>query len=72
MYAPFIFVGKSGYKKRFVRDDIFPECMGCMKSSKPISEIEIQEAKERGEEIDEFDKEAFAPNLETWELLQEE
>jgi len=61
-----------GYKRKFAAGDVFAECMGCMKTSKPVSDEEIQEAEERGEEIDEFDKEAFASNLETWELLKEE
>lgn len=61
-----------GYKRKFAAGDVFPECMGCMKTSRPVSDAEIQEAEEKGEEIDEFDEEAFASNLEIWELLKEE
>jgi len=61
-----------GYKRSFVVGNILPQCISCMRTSKPVSDAEIQEAEERGEEIDEFDKEAFAPSLEIWELLKEE
>jgi len=61
-----------GYKKKLEVGNTFPPCEGCMRISRPVSDTEIQEAAERGEEIDEFDKEAFAPNLETWELVKEE
>lgn len=61
-----------GYKKRYSVGEVFGPCTGCMRVSKPISNTELKEAEERGEEIDEFAEEAVAPDLETWELLKEE
>lgn len=60
-----------GYKRRLRVGDVFPACMGCMRVSREVTIMDIQEAEEKGEEVDEFDKEAFASNLETWELLKE-
>lgn len=60
-----------GNKKRFQEGDVFPQCLGCMRTSRPVTDTEFQEAEERGEEINEFDEEMAAPNLETWELIKE-
>ena len=60
-----------GYKKKFVIGDTFPQCLDCMRTSKPIADVEYNEAKEQGVEVNEFDEGAFAPNLETWELIKE-
>ena len=61
-----------GYKKRYTVGDVFAPCTGCMRVSRPVSDVEFQEAEEMGEEIDEFDEDIAAPNLETWELLVED
>jgi hypothetical protein len=46
-----------GYKKRLNAGDTFPSCVNCMQKQK--------------EEQDEFSPDAFAVNLETWELLEQ-
>lgn len=58
-----------GYRRTFAVGDVFPPCINCMRVSKPVSDIEFEEAALRGEEIDEFDQEAVATNMELWELI---
>jgi len=45
-----------GYRKRLNAGDTFPSCLNCMRKQ---------------QELDEFDPDAFAENLETWELLEQ-
>lgn len=62
-----------GYQRRLAAGDTFPSCINCMRRvSRPVSDYEFEAAVARGEEIDEFDEEAVAPNLELWELLRED
>lgn len=46
-----------GYRKRLSAGDTFPSCTNCLRKQQ--------------EEVDEFDPDAFAENLETWELLEQ-
>ena len=59
-----------GYKRRLKRGNVFPSCIGCMSVSRWVTNDEFLEAEAMGEEVDEFDEEACAPDLEIWELLK--
>lgn len=59
-----------GHKHRLWIGEVFPACLDCMQISKVVSDIEFGEAAARGEEIDEFDQNAFTENLEVWELIR--
>lgn len=59
-----------GHKHQLWIGEVFPSCLDCMEISKAVNDLDLEEATARGEEIDEFDRNTFAQNLEVWELIQ--